>query len=438
MISIPIRPVGLRLALLLALAGVLGWLMLTISRAAVGDGYATYVERNPNLSDEARRAGADAAVRYAPHDPLVRWQRGGVYLTAAAAEQNEAYLQTAITELREAARLSPSDYRLWLTLGRALERNDASSEARAAFERAAQLAPNHFETQWGLGNHLLRTGDQAAAFAALRAALRTRPAALWLVFDYAWNTYAGNTAAITQALAPTNETRGQLAALLITRSRVDEALALWRASAPHSTAETIKLVTALTSAGRFKAAAELSRSLNDASLPRPDDGSWLANGGFEQNFDPATSLPLFAWRIGSPRGVTVTLDQQTHAAGQLSLRFKFDLAENPTLILATQTVPVQPNTGYCLRFTARTEALQSLSTPLISVVDAANENRLGVSTAPLPNGNNDWKETVLHFTTKAETEAVTVRVQRLPCAEPPCPLTGRLWLDDFKLMKCAQ
>ena len=130
MTSIPIRPVGLRLALLLALAGLLGWLMLTISRAAVGDGYATYVERNSNLSDEARRAGADTAVRYAPHDPLVRWQRGGVYLTAAAEEQNETYLQTAVTELREAARLSPSDYRLWLTLGRALERNGAQSEAR--------------------------------------------------------------------------------------------------------------------------------------------------------------------------------------------------------------------------------------------------------------------------------------------------------------------
>ena len=68
----------------------------------------------------------------------------------------------------------------------------------------------------------------------------------------------------------------------------------------------------------------------------------------------------------------------------------------------------------------------------------ANENRLRAATTPLPNGNNDWKEIVLHFVTKAETEAVTVRVQRLPCAEPPCPLSGRLWLDDFKLVECAQ
>jgi Flp pilus assembly protein TadD len=438
MISIPIRPVALRLALLLALAGVLGWLAWTTGRAAVGDSIATYIERNANLSDEARREGADTAIKYAPHDPLVRWQRGGVYLTAAAEEQNEAYLQTAISELREAARLSPMDYRLSLTLGRALERSGAQNEARVAFERAAQLAPNHFETQWALGNHLLRVGEQGAAFAALRAALRTRPAALSLVFDYAWNAYVGDTAAITRALAPTNETRGQLANLLIIRGRMDEALALWRASAPHSMAENIKFVTALVNSGQFKVAGEVWRSPNDASLPRPDDGSLLANGGFEQNFDPATSLPLFAWRIGSERGMTVALDQQTHAAGRLSLRFKFDVADNSALILATQTVPVRPNINYCLRFAARTEALQSLSTLLISAVDAADENRLRATTAPLPNGSNDWKETLLRFTTKAETEAVTVRAQRLPCAEPPCLLTGRLWLDDFKLTECVQ
>lgn len=438
MFSIPIRPVALRLALLLALVGMLGWLGWIISRAAVGDSIATYVERNPNLSNAARVAGADAAVKYAPNDPLVRWQRGGIYLTAAADEQAEAYLPTAVTDLREAARLSPADFRLWLTLGRALERNGALGEARAAFERAAQLAPNHFETQWSLGNHLLRAGDREAAFAALRAALRTRPAALPLIFDYAWNAYDGDTAATIKALAPSNEMRGQLAATLITRNRVDEALALWRATAPHSTAETVKFVTALTQAGRFKAAAELWRSLNDTNLPRPDDGSLLANGGFEQNFDPATALPLFAWRVGSHPGVTVTLDQQTHAAGQLSLRFKFAVPENLTLILATQTVLVQPNKSYCLRFAARTEALQSLSTPLIGVVDAGDENRLRTATAPLPTGANDWKEIVLHFVTKAETEAMTVRVQRLPCAEPPCPLTGRLWLDNFKLVECAQ
>ncbi|MBI1761270.1 MAG: tetratricopeptide repeat protein [Acidobacteria bacterium] len=438
MISIPIRFMALRLALLLVLTVALGWLGWSITRAAIGDSLSSYAERTPNLSNEARLRSADAAAKYAPQDPLVRWNRGGLYLAAAADEQAEQFLPTAVAELRAATQASPNDYRLWLTYGRALERNGTLAEARAAFKRAVELAPNHFDSQWGLGNYLLRADERAAAFDALRQALRQRPAAMPLIFDYAWNVYDGDSRAIAEALAETNETRAQLAALLSTRHRVDDALQLWRESNPHTPAETRQLAIALTNAGHFKAAYDLWRATKDDALPPLDSNSMLANGSFEQNFDPASTLPLLSWRCQPGQTVNVSLDQQTHAVGQMSLRFRFEQEENLTLILATQTAPVQPNTSYCLSFAARTEALQSLSTPLVSVTDAVEEKRLGVSSAPLPNGTRDWQPTTLRFTTKPATEAVTVRVQRLPCAEPPCPLTGRLWLDDFKLAECAK
>lgn len=436
--SLSIHPVPLRVILLLALAASLGWLGWMQARAALGNGYSTFVERNPNLASEERLQGVDKAVAYAPHDPLVRWQRGENYLKAATEDQAETHLPTAIAELRAATRLSPNDYRLWLALGRALERSGNPDEARGALEQAVVLAPNHFDPQWNLGNHLLRTGQADAAFAALRVALQRRPAAMPLIFDYAWNAYNGDSAAVIRALADTSATRVELAALLGTRNRVDDALQLWRASGPHTPADTRKLAEAFATAGKFKAAYELWRAANDGVLPTPDAGSLLANGGFEQNFDPASSLPLLAWHSTPGRTVGVTLDQQTHAAGQLSLRFRFDQLENLTLVLAAQTAPVKPNANYCLSFAARTEALQSLSTPLVSVTDAGDDKRLSAATPQLPNGTNDWTTTVLRFATKAETEAVTVRVLRLPCAEPPCPLTGRLWLDDFKLAECAK
>lgn len=438
MISISIRPVALRWALLLVLFTVFGWLGWTITRAAIGDSISSYAERSPDLSNEARMRGADTAVSYAPQDPLVHWRRGGVYLKAAADEQNDALLPTAVAELRAATQASPNDHRLWLTLGRALERSGNNAEARAAFDRAVALAPNHFEPQWGLGNYLLRVGEGEVAFAALRVALRRRPIAMPLIFDYAWNTYAGDSQAIINALANSKETRAQLAPLFGARQRVAEAMQLWRESGPHTPAETRTMAESLTNSGQFKAAYELWRAANDGTLPRTDEGSLLANGGFEENFDPASTLPLLSWRCTPGRTVNVSLDQQTHASGQLSLRFRFEQEENLTLILATQTAPVKPNTSYCLSFAARSEALQSLSTPLVGVVDAADNNRLNLTTLPLPLGTHDWQTTTLRFTTKPETEAVTVRVQRLPCAEPPCPLTGRLWLDDFKLAECAK
>ena len=438
MISISIRSMVLRLALLLVLVAVFGWLGWTIARAAIGDSVSSYAERSPDLSNEARMRGADTAIAYAPQDPLVRWRRGGAYLKAAADEQADALLPTAVAELRAATHASPNDHRLWLTLGRALERSGSNGEARVAFDRAVALAPNHFEPQWGLGNYLLRAGEREAAFAALRVALRRRPLAMPLIFDYAWNTYEGDSRAIISALANSKETRAQLAPLFGARQRVVEALQLWRDSGPHTPAETRTLAEALTNTGQFKAAYELWRAANDGTLPPTDSGSLLANGGFEENFDPASTLPLLSWRCQPGKTVNASLDQQTHAAGQLSLRFRFEQEENLTLILASQTAPVKPITGCCLIPAARREALHRLCTPLVAVVDAADNNRLSVATLPLPLGTHDWQTTTLRFTTKPETEAVTVRVQRLPCAEPPCPLTGRLWLDDFKLTECAK
>lgn len=438
MISIPIRSIVLRLALLLALVAGLGWLGWTSTRAAIGDSLSHYAERNPNLSNEARMRSADTAAAYAPQDPQVRWQRGGVYLAVATDEQTESLLPTAIAELRAATQASPNDYRLWLTLGRALERSGAPPEARGAFDRAVALAPNHFDPQWSLGNHLLRADEKEAAFAALRVALRRRPTAMPLIFDYAWNVYAGDSQTITNALANSKETRAQLAPLFAARHRVEDALQLWRESGPHTPAATRALAEALTNAGQFKAASELWRTANDGTLPRVDNNSLLANGSFEENFDPASTLPLLSWRCLPGSTVSVSLDQQTRAAGQLSLRFRFEQEDNLTLILAAQTAPVKPNTNYCLSLAARTEALQSLSTPLISVTDAANDKSLSVATPPLPNGTHDWQTMTLRFATKPTTEAVTVRVLRLPCAEPPCPLTGRLWLDDFKLAECSK
>lgn len=440
MISIPIRPIWLRLVILLALSGVFGTLGWLLVRAAIGASISTYLGRNPNLTNTARLAGADSAARYAAQDPFVRWQRGATYLAVAAEEDTERLLPQAVAELREAARLSPADYRIWLALGRALDRSGATAEATTAFTRATQSAPNHFETQWSLGNHLLRADQRAAAFVALRAALRTRPVALPLIFDYAWNAFAGDGAAVIQALSADDATRnryaGQFAAQLIQRQRLPEALALWRTSGAHSNAETLALIQSLASAGHFQAAFELWQAAKEPTWPPPDAGSQLANGSFEQNFDPQTTLPLLSWRATPNAGVLASLDQQQHAAGALSLRLRFDVADNQPLLLATQTAPVRPNTNYCLRFAVKTEALQSLSNVLVGVYDAANEQRLSVVTPPFANGTSDWTETKLSFTTKPETEAVTLRLQRLPCGEPPCPLTGRLWLDNFILTEC--
>ncbi|MBL8167968.1 MAG: tetratricopeptide repeat protein [Acidobacteria bacterium] len=434
-ISIPLPLRLLLFVVLLAGCTLLGWFAFQF---AAGDSVMTFVQRNPNLAPEAQLAGADAAVAYAPRDPLLHLRRGGVYLNAANEDLSEERLATALNELRTATRLSPEDYRNWLALGRALDRSGENQDARAALERAVRLAPQHFEPHWALGNHLLRVGERDASFAQMRLALRTRPSALPLVLDYAWNVYQGDGRAIAAALDPPAELQMPLVVQLIVRGRVEDGIAVWRAVKQPSSADAQKVAEALFFAGRYAQAYDVWNAAALPDRPTPDAGSLLSNGGFERKLALNDATPFLTWRVTPMTGVRITLDRQTPHSGEQTLRASFDLGGNTPFNIATQTVRVNPSTNYVLSFAVRSEELQSLSTPLVEVYDAAFEiaggNRVRAAIPQLPVGTQAWTEHKLAFTTNSATEAVTVRVRRPPCSEPPCPISGRIWLDEFRLV----
>lgn len=439
MITIPLRPIPVRVIFLLALiAGLapLGWLVV---RTAIGDSVMTFVERKPDLSLEAQIEGADLALKYSPRDPLVRWRRGGVYLKAANEELDESRVVVAIEEFRAAARMSPDDYRVWLALGRALDRGGDSAEARKAFERAVALAPNHFDPRWAFGNHLLRAGDRDGSFAQMRVALANRPSALPLVFDYAWDVYRGDGKALAAALDPPLQVKSLLATLLIHRGRVDDAMAVWREMGSRNANDARKVAEALFNTGNFNKAHEVWTSVEIPNRPAPDAGSLLSNGGFESEPSLNRKTLFLSWQINPPAGAKALRDLKEPRAGQYSLRAGFDVRGNVAFTIAAQTVLAKPSTSYVLTFSIRREKLMSLSTPLVEVYDSAYDlvggNRFRVATNPLPNGDSGWDDYKLEFTTNAQTEAVTVRIQRPPCPEHPCPIEGRVWFDEFKLVE---
>ncbi|MBX3280096.1 MAG: hypothetical protein KF868_19005 [Acidobacteria bacterium] len=436
MISISLRPLPLRLAIGLGLSAGLVALSWQIIRAGVGSSVMTYIQRAADLSPEAQIEGAEIALRWSPDDPLIRYGAGGAYLTAAALEQSDERLRQALAELRRAAQMSPEDYRIWLALGRALDREGDERQARRALERAANLAPHHFDPHWALGNHLLRAGDDNGAFAEFRLALSSRPSALNLIFDYAWNSFGGDARAITRALEPPDAIRAQFASLLVERNRTDTALEVWRADGYNRSAspqEVRILAETLMRHGRMADAYAVWYEAGTTEHPEPDSGSLLANGGFERAISLESAPPFLAWIIRPQRGLTISLDRELKREGAYAFRAGFEIRENVDLTIAAQTVMVRASTPYQLSFSARTRDLRSLSNPQIEVFDAGNPSRLSVSLPQFRNGETDWTAYTLDFTTSPQTEAVTVRVRRPSCNDPPCPLLGRIWLDEFKL-----
>jgi tetratricopeptide (TPR) repeat protein len=438
MIIIPVRSIMVRLFLLalLVAGGIVAGRRVVLT--AFGESIASYVERNQALSTAARLEAADLAVRYAPFDPLARLRRGGEYLAVATEEADEARAAVAVTEIREAAVLAPSDYRIWLALGRALDRVGDPAGARDAFERSFRLAPHYFDPHWAFGNHLLRQGDREGAFRQMREALTRRPAAFSLIFDYAWEAYAGDVVAITRALDPPPEVLAKMAALLVRRQQTEAGLGFWRQIAAPSPAETRELTLSLLQAAQPGTA---WRIWSDASLPgkdEPDSDSLLANGGFEKPIRLNTAIPFLAWQVGAGAGVRVTLDRKEPGAGSQSLRVSFSLENNQPVTVATQIVPVTPGRDYCLTFMKRTEELKSLSLPRLELFDTASPDRAYAATPPFADELPDWTPQELRVRTAPATETLTVRLQRPPCADPFCSIEGRLWLDSFRLGLCRE
>lgn len=437
MVNISIRSLIIRLAIFLLLLG--GGIAVgqRVVLTALGDSFANYVERTPTLSTAAQLEAMDLAAHYAPFDPFIRLRRGGRYIAAATDEGNEEWGGRAVDEIRQAALAAPTDYRIWLALGRALDRVGAPAEARPAFERALQLAPNYFDTHWAFANHLLRAGDRESSFMLMRRALALRPAAFALIFDYAWEAYDGRIPAILAALAPPPAIQAQMATLLVRRNQTAAALEIWRQIPAPAPAEVREFALSLLQAARPTAAWQVWSAAALPDMEPPDPDSLLTNGGFERRILLNNRLPFRAWQITPNTGVRVTVDRQDPDDGAQSLRVGFSLENNQPLTVITQVAPVLPGRDYCLSFSLRTEELKSLSLPKIELFDSANPEQTYVATPPLPGDLATWTDQSLRIRTARTTESLSVRLQRPPCADPFCSIEGRLWLDRFRLAPCA-
>lgn len=456
--TISFRPVVLRVLFVLLMASGLGALGYLAARAAIGDSIMTFVQRNPNLSIQGKIEGADLAVRFSTRDPLIHWQRGGVYFNAANEVISDEWLKTSLKELKIATLMSPEDYRIWLAYGRVLDRDGSTAEARAALEHALKLAPNHFEPHWALGNHLLRAGNRDGSFVHMRLALINRPSALPLVFDYAWSVYQGDGRAIAESLNVPVEIKAQLIAMLVSRGRVDDGLAVWNQMTAPTFRDVQRVTDSLISVGRYAAAYKIWKAASIPDRPVLDKDSLLANGSFEKNFAFNIKTPFYSWHVSPVTGVRVTFDRDKPQTGRQSMRLSFTVDGNNAFTLASQTIPVKPNQSYCLGFFVKSEELKSLSMPFVEMYDAADGSRAHAATDQFPidqprwdsfeqqatntpgkkeaDAGPPWRPYSLSITTRPETEALTVRIQRQPCPDQYCSLEGRLWFDSFKLEEC--
>jgi Tfp pilus assembly protein PilF len=423
-------------------------LVVPILLALLASWYATrwYIgnvvaEFAPQMSDETlsedqmaavKLETAMAAMRLAPNDPWTHWVVAGLKKSSPVPGD----LDEALKHYEEAVRLSPNDYRFWMSLGRTRGQTGDFDGGEKALRRAVELAPSYAEPRWHLGNLLLRARRGDEAFTELRRAAEGDPRLRPQIFNAAWVVYNENVDAIRDAVSGSPAARAELAVYLAGRGRFDDAMRMWSGLSPaekkeHRTnGET--LMKSLLTAKRHRAALEVSLGLGaDASSAKAEE---ILNPGFETDVD-ASGANVFGWKVTSIPQAQVGFDQSKRHGGARSLRIAFKSPSTLAFGNISQLLVVEPNVQYRLEYYVRAEELKSGGTPFVEVLDAADGSQLGAS-PPLPNGTRDWQSMTIDFKTSPRSEAVIVRVSRTTCGgDPVCPIYGLVWYDDFNLQR---
>jgi hypothetical protein len=407
------------------LAIIVGWFCMRWQVGATISEVATTGE-TPNLEL------ARVAARWAPDDPFVHWQLGA----AVRREFTANNIQETVREFEAAVRLSPNDFRYWEELGRALEMSGDRAGAEKALRRAIFLAPNYYYPHWRLGNLLLRSNRYEEAFQHLFRAAQANEQLWPQVINLAWQAYDGDVNRIATEACKDPNVRVLFAMYLVGLTKYDDALRLWKTLTPDVRA---KIATAgrglrktLLDAKQFRAALEVHRDLEASEAVLAPDV--FSNGGFEELITLPVTRP-FGWTMGSNVQAQISIFNEGHSS-QRSMQIVFSATNRLERINASQTIVVQPKAKYRLEFYARTDKLNSASTPVVMLIDPKNNNGIANS-ASLPTGTNGWQKYSVDFT-MSDGDGVVMVIGCPPCpVGNVCPIFGTVWYDDFILQRTS-
>jgi len=365
---------------------------------------------------------ANAAVRFDKGNPDAHYIRATILAGTD--------LPASVSEYEQAALSRPDDYVLWLSLARARELNGDPAGAVSAARQAVPLAPYYGEPHYQLGNILLRAGQREAAFNELRLAGASNPTLMPGIIDLAWRVSNGNVEFVTRAIAPGSPSAYlALGQYFRQREAVGAAIAMYTAAGNAADEDRNSYPRELIATKRFRDAASLWAVVRGAAVAP----GVMIDPGFEQesNLDG----PGFGWGLGEKRqGFHLALDTNNPREGRSSLKVDFSGDSDPSSPVISQLVLIEPGSHYQLGFAVRSESIVSGGPPLLAVIDADAGKPLKQS-EPFPKATDGWREYTIDFDSGPSATAVKLALQRQVCDKSPCPIFGRLWLDNFTLRK---
>lgn len=375
---------------------------------------------------------ADLAIDWAPSDPQAHYAAAVLHEKTQKPED----LTASLAAYEQATALSPNDFRTWLALGRARERNGGDrAGAEAVLRKARELAPNYAEIKWILGNVLLREGKTSEAFAELRAAAETDARYLAPTLSTAWLLSNGELPQIIRYLGDSDVIKAAMVGYLAREKRFDEAVEMW-STLPADKKKTVysesggELFTQLIGAKKIRRALQVLAEIGDDAGEKFVEGE-VFNGGFEADVK-AANASIFEWRMQDGALPQIGIDNTQKHHGGRSLVTVFNSPTGREFRSVSQTVAVEPGKKYVFEVFYKSE-LKTTATISWQIADVSGSKILAAT--PAIAATSDWTNLKAEFTVPADTEAVTIFSARETCKSTLCPISGRVWFDDLSLAR---
>jgi tetratricopeptide (TPR) repeat protein len=371
------------------------------------------------------------AVDLAPADPQTHYANAVLHESTFLPDD----LTKSLAEFEKATALSPYDFRLWFELGRARGRNGDTEGAEKALRKALELAPNYSQVQWALGNFLLREGRSEEAFAEIRRAAESDQVFANPAMTSAWQLFEGDTARIKTYVGDSKNLKAAFALILTKEKRFDEALDVWSSLPEAARRKEFKtsgeeIYHKMIEAKKYRDALAIFPDINDSDEHRVTLGR-MTNGGFEMNINPQDP-GVFEWQIAEGVEPQIFVDKAQKHGGEISLVIVFNNKDGKAFRNISQTAAVEAGKKYVFEVFYKSE-LKTATTVKWEIADAADGKVLAATEAVAPNA--DWTSLKTEFVAPETTEAVVIRLARVACDTPLCPISGKLWFDDFSLNK---
>ena len=371
---------------------------------------------------------AEFAINLAPNAPQTHFALAALNERTFLPED----LQKSLAGYEKATALAPHDYRLWFTLGKARERGGDAAGAESALKKAVELAPNYSRLRWAYGNVILRQGRTGEGFAEMRQAAEGDKTFINPLVTTAWQIFDGDITQIKQNVGDSMQINFVLPTFLAKQNRYDEAFAIWNSLPAEAKKTTFKengedFFKQLIEAKKYRDALRVKTEIRESGAENFTVGV-ISNDGFETDIKPNTDV--FGWQIAEGVQPQIGFDIAQKKGGNQSLVIVFNSPNGQDFRSLSQVVVVESGKSYVFEAQFKSN-LKTAATLKWEIVDVSEGKILATTEAVAAVA--DWSSLKADFTVPENTQAVTIRLAREVCKTTACPISGKIWFDDFNL-----